>query len=456
MNQAIILAAGKGTRMMSNLPKVAHTICGKTMVECIIDELKKLQVEEIVTVLGYKAEEIENIIKDDSLISLQTEQLGTGHAVMQATQLEHKKGKTFIINGDCPLIKASTLQKLLDSSNDKALVVLTALVDDAKSYGRVIRNSNNNIDKIVEFKDCNEEEKNIREINTGIYCIDNEILFSNLSKLDNDNAQKEYYITDLIEILNKQDLKVGAYICENNKEIEGVNNQLELSDANTYQFMQNALHHLDNGVVMIDPKMVYIDSDVKIGSETTIYPNVTIKGNTTIGKGTTLLPNTFLNNALIGDNCTIDSSRITDSEVKDEVTIGPSAHIRMHCLIDSKNRIGNFVELKNTKIGYNSRCAHLTYLGDSEIGSNVNIGCGVVTVNYDGTNKFKTIVKDGAFVGSNCNLIAPIEIGENALVAAGSTVNKNIMDGEMGIARPRQENLKDFGYEYKKKEKVKN
>ena len=456
MNQAIIMAAGKGTRMNSNLPKVAHTISGVTMIECIINQLKIMGINDIVSVLGYKAEVIQDYIKDKSMIAIQHEQLGTGHAVMQAKQFENKKGKTLIINGDCPLIKANTLSNLLNSNNDYALSVLTVKLDDPKSYGRIVRNDKGDIIKIVEFKDCNEQEKKIKEINTGIYCVDNELLFNNLSLLENNNAQKEFYITDLVEIFINKGLKVGAVICDNYKEVEGVNDQIELSSANSYQYHLNNINHMNNGVVMIDAKSVYIDSFVEIGQETNIYPNVTIKGNTKIGKGCTILPNSFLNNAIIGDNCTIDSSRITDSELKDEITVGPNAHLRMGCVIDSKNRIGNFVELKNTKMGYNSRCAHLSYLGDSEVGANVNIGCGVVTVNYDGVNKFKTIIKDGAFVGSNCNLIAPIIIGEKALVAAGSTVNKNIEDGEMGIARPRQENLKDFGYEYKKKEKVKN
>ena len=451
MNQAIIMAAGKGTRMKSDLPKVAHQVCGKTMVECIINELKKINIEEIVTVLGYKAEIVEEIIKNDSLIAIQSEQLGTGHAVMQAQQLANKKGKTLIINGDCPLITAATLSKLLEASENSTFVVLSVILEDAKEYGRIIRDNNGHITKIVEFKDCNEQEKEIKEINTGIYCIDNEILFSNLKNLGNSNAQGEYYITDLVEILNKQGYIVSPLVCDNEKEVGGINNQLELANSNIYKYEQNNIMHMNNGVVMINPNSVYIDSNVEIEPETIIYPNVTIKGYTKIGKGSIILPNCFIDNAIIGDNCTIDSSRITDSEIKDNVSVGPSAHIRMHCVVESKNRIGNFVELKNTKIGYNSRCAHLTYLGDSEIGANVNIGCGVVTVNYDGKNKSKTIVKDGAFVGSNCNLIAPIVIGENALVAAGSTVNKDIPNGDMGIARLKQENIKGYGLTYKKK-----
>lgn len=452
MKQAIIMAAGKGTRMQSELPKVMHSVCQKTMVEHLIEQSKKAGATRVVTVVGYGHEIIEEAMKDKTEFALQEPQLGTGHAVMQAKQCENETGETLVINGDCPCLTSETLKSLTDELKDGvSMVILTAILDDPSAYGRVIRDENGYVTKIVEFKDCNEEEKKVKEINTGIYAFDNKTLFSNLQEIQNKNAQSEYYITDLVEILNNKGIKVNALVAKDNDEVAGVNDKVELAKAN--RTMQKSINTewMKKGVTLINPDATYIGADVELAPEVTLYPNVYLEGHTSIGKGTTILPNSFLVNAKVGENCTIDSSRISDSEVKDLCTIGPFAHLRMHTVVDSKNRIGNFVEFKNTTFGYDSRCAHLTYLGDSEVGSKVNIGCGVVTVNYDGKNKFKTIIKDGAFIGSNVNLIAPVTVGENAVVAAGSTATKDVHDGDMAIARCRQENKPGYGTKYKNK-----
>lgn len=453
MKSAILMAAGKGTRMHSKLPKVLHKICQKPMIEHILDRMDEIEVQKVVTVVGYGHEQIEKVMEGRCLFALQEPQLGTGHAVAQAQQLKEEKGFTLVANGDCPRIQSETYQRMFNECEGVKMTVLTAILDDAKAYGRIVRDEQGYIQKIVEFKDCTEEEKKIKEINTGIYCFDNQVLFENLKELKNDNAQKEYYITDMVTVLNQQGMKVKAVVLDDPKEAEGVNDKLELAEAN--QWMQKKINEkwLRAGVTMIDPSSVYLAPTVQIGEEVTIYPNCTLLGKTVIQNGTTLLPNCYLDNAIVGENCIIDASRITDSEILDDVTIGPYAHIRMHSKIESKNRIGNFVELKNTHIGLDSRCAHLTYLGDSDIGSKVNIGCGVVTVNYDGKNKFRTVVKDGAFIGSNVNMIAPVTVGENAVVAAGSTINKDVEDGYMAIARPRQENKQGYGTRYKNKGK---
>lgn len=451
MKQAIIMAAGKGTRMKSDLPKVAHKLCDKTMIECLIVQLNQLGVYDIVSILGYGKDVVEEIIKEKSKIAIQDPQMGTAHAVMQATQFNDKEGYTLVINGDCPLVTSETLSKLYEENEKVAMVVLTVILDDPKQYGRIIRNSEGYIEKIVEYKDCSEAQRNIKEINTGIYSFDNRVLFDNIKKVKNDNAQKEYYITDLVEIINEEGLKVSGVISENPEEVQGINSQEELALANKYMRKLINRRHLNNGVVMIDPETTYIGEGVIIENEVTLHPNVHLYGKVIIKKGSILLPNSFIENSSIGSKCTIDSSRITDSEVGNEVRIGPNAHLRNGCKIDDKNRIGNFVELKNTKLGYDSRCAHLTYLGDCEVGKNVNIGCGVVTVNYDGKSKYNTIIKDGAFVGSNVNLIAPIVIGENALVAAGSTCNKDVEKGAMAIARKEQTNKAGYGDKYKGK-----
>ena len=323
---------------------------------------------------------------------------------------------------------------------------------DLGMYGRVIKDQDGKVLKIVEAKDCTNEELNVKEINTGIYCFNNKVLFENLKNIKNDNAQNEYYITDMVALLNSEGYKVTSLVTTDIDEVQGINNQIELAKANKTMQMRINEKHMIDGVCMIDPNNTYIGFDVEIGKNTTIYPNVHLKGTTNIKNDTIIMSNSYLENAIIGENCTIDSSRITDSEIKDDVTVGPFAHIRMHSEVDSKVRLGNFVELKNTKLGYDSRCAHLTYLGDSEIGSKVNIGCGVVTVNYDGKHKFKTIVKDGAFIGSNVNLIAPVTVGENAVVAAGSTCTADVEDKAMAIARARQINKEGYGQKYKDKE----
>ncbi len=451
MKSAILMAAGKGTRMMSEKPKCMHTVCGKPMIEHLIDGVEAAGAEKIVTIVGHKHEQIEQALQGQCEFALQSPQLGTGHAVMQAKQCENLKGKTLVVNGDTPCVSTETLKQLYTELDGCSMVVLTAELEVSTPYGRIIRDDQGYIQKIVEFKDCTEEEKKICEMNTGIYAFDNEVLFSNLKEIKNNNAQDEYYITDLVEILNQKELKIKAVKTKETKEVSGVNDQVELAQAN--QFMQERINTawMKKGVTMIDPNTTYIGVDVKLEAGSVLYPNVYLNGKTTIGKNTVIFPQSFLLNAVIGENCEIHSSQITDSEVKSDCVIGPYAHFRMNSVIEPKNRIGNFVEFKNTRFGYNSRCAHLTYLGDSEVGDAVNIGCGVVTVNYDGKNKSKTIIGDGAFIGSNCNLIAPITVGKNAVVAAGSTVNQDIQEGDMAIARSRQENKHGYGERYKNK-----
>ncbi len=451
MKSAIILAAGKGTRMNSDIPKVMHKVCDQEMLSHIVNNCKKANVQRVVTVVGYGKDLIMDTMKDKCEYAHQDVQLGTGHAVMMADTLSKEQGYTLVINGDCPCIQTETFEELLKACEGIEMVVLTAIVKDARTYGRVVRNADNSIEKIVEYKDCNEQEKLINEINTGIYCFNNQVLFDNLQCIQSNNAQNEFYITDLVEILNKKNLKVGALIAKCSEEVAGVNDCYELSLANEWLQMKINKKHMLEGVTIIDPKATYIGSKVTFGKDVTIYPNSHFKGNVHIGDNSVILPNSFLINSAIGANTTIDSSRITDSKVGDEVTVGPNAHLRMNTIVENKNRIGNFVELKNCKMGYNSRCAHLTYLGDCEIGANVNIGCGVVTVNYDGKNKFKTVVMDGAFIGSNVNMIAPLTVGKNAVVAAGSTITKSVADGDMAIARDRQTNLEGYGSKYKNK-----
>ena len=307
------------------------------------------------------------------------------------------------------------------------------------------------VEKIVEAKDCSEEELKIREINTGIFCFKNQLLFENLKEIKNDNAQKEYYLTDLVEIFNRKQYRVNAMVVKDGDETMGCNDRIDLAKANKWLQRKTNEKHMLNGVTIIDPEHTYIDVDVEIGQDSVIYPNVHIQGVSKIGSKVEILPNSFLRNVRIEDNCVIDSSKIVESTVGKGTTIGPMSHLRNNTEICENVRIGNFVEFKNSHFGDGSKCAHLTYIGDSDFGKKINVGCGVVTVNYDGKHKFRTTVKDGAFIGSNCNLIAPVTIGENALLAAGSTITDSVEDGDMGIARARQTNKEGFGTKYKNK-----
>ncbi len=451
MKYAIIMAAGKGTRMKSDLPKVMHKVCQTTMIDHLVYSAKEANADRVISIVGYGHEIVESAMEGKCEFALQMPQLGTAHAVMQVKQLENEKGKTLVINGDTPCISPATLASLYDELDDCKMAVLSAKPEDASAYGRIVKDENGFIKKIVEYKDANEEERKITEINTGIYGFDNEVLFEALKEVTNNNAQNEYYITDLVEIIKSKGHNVKAVLASDNDEVAGINDRVELARANKY--MQKVINNklMVEGVTIINPESTYISREAKIERDVTIYPNVYIEGNSYIKENTKILPQTFIVNGKVGKNCVIDSSHVIDSEIKDDCHIGPYAHFRMHSVVEDKNRIGNFVEFKNTHFGYDSRCAHLTYLGDSDVGSKVNIGCGVVTVNFDGKHKFRTTIKDGAFIGSNVNLIAPITVGQNAVVAAGTTANHDVEDGVMAIGRVQQENKPGYGIKYKNK-----
>lgn len=451
MKSAIVLAAGKGTRMKSSLGKVMHPILHKPMIGYIIDTLKASGVERIIVVVGHEKEQIQAYLKDEVEYAIQEPQLGTGHAIMQVKQLAASCGQTILLCGDGPLIQKETIQKAFSINEKAACSIVSAVLNDGAQYGRIIRDQNNEIERIVEFKDCSAAQKKIKEINTGIFCFDNELLFKNLKHLKNENKQREYYVTDLVEILYRQKLKVNSFVIEDPQESMGINDRYDLACAS--KRMQAIINQafMREGVSFIDPEHTYIDRDVQIGEDTTIYPNVHICKHSKIGKRVIIKPNSWIEDAQIGDDVVIENSVIKNSSVDAHAQVGPMAHIRDGCHIYQNTRVGNFVEFKNSQLGDDSKCAHLTYIGDCRVGKNVNIGCGVVSVNYDGVNKFQSTIKDGAFIGSNVNLIAPITVGENAVVAAGSTIDQNVEDGDMAIARGRQVNKKGKGLQYKTK-----
>lgn len=451
MRSAIVLAAGKGTRMKSTLCKVMHPVMNKPMIGHIIHSLKEAGVSRIVVVVGHGADSVKAYLQDEVEYAVQEPQLGTGHAVMQAEMLKDVDGDTIVLCGDGPCIQKETIQRVFEANKEHACTVVTAVLKDGERYGRIVRNSQGFVEKIVEAKDCSNEELAIKEINTGIFCFKNQALFEGLADIKNDNAQQEYYLTDMVEILQKKHLTVNAMTVEDVEELMGVNDKVDLAKANAWMKRHINTQHMLRGVTLIDPEQTYIDVDVQIGEDTIIYPNVHIQGSTVIGSGVTILPNSFLKNAIIGDGVTIDSSKIVDSTVGARTSVGPMSHLRNHTIVGEDCRIGNFVEFKNSSFGNGSKCAHLTYIGDSDVGQKVNFGCGVVTVNYDGKQKHRTVVKDGAFIGSNVNLIAPVTIGENALLAAGSTITQSVEEGDMGIARSYQEIKKGYGRKYKNK-----
>ncbi len=455
MRNAIVLAAGKGTRMKSSLPKVMHKILGQPMIGHVITHLNEVHTDKNIMVIGHGAELIQEYLKDQVLFAFQMEQKGTGHAVMQAIDQLDPTGDTVLLYGDCPCVQSETIEWLFESNQDYDLTVLTAFFFDPAKYGRIVRDKKQRIKKIVEYKDCSKAELNIKEINTGIYCFKNEKLIKFIKELNNNNAQNEYYITDLVEIFINNELRVQAISVKDNEEVMGVNDRQDLLNAQRWIQKRINTKWIEAGVTFINPQGTYVSLETTLEEDVVLYPNIYLEGKNHIGRGTTIRPGSFIVNAVIGEEVMIDASRISDSTVGNHVNIGPFAHLRGHTDIADGNRIGNFVEMKNAKIGQDSRCAHLTYIGDAEVGEDVNFGCGVVTVNYDGKNKFKTKIGDHAFIGSNVNLIAPITVGNNAVVAAGSTIDEDVPDNDLAIARERQVNKPGLGLKYIEKKQGK-
>ena len=438
----IILAAGKGTRMKSTLYKVLHPVAGKAMVEHIIDQVEKTNPKEIVTIVGHGAEAIKSQLGARSNYALQAEQLGTGHAVMQAKDLlEGKKGTTLVITGDTPLLTSETLTNLFDYHQGKnaSATILTAHADDPTGYGRIIRDHVGIVEKIVEQKDASQQEAFVQEINTGTFCFDNEALFSALAKIDTNNAQGEYYLTDIIEILKKEGKTVAAYQMADFDEAMGINDRVALAEANKIMHRRLNKMHMMNGVTFVNPEATYIDEGVIIGSDTFIEAGVVIKGTTVIGQNCFIGANSEIIDSTIEENVKITQSVIEQSMVRKDADVGPFAHLRPAADIGERVHIGNFVEVKNATIAEDTKVGHLTYIGDAELGKDINVGCGVVFVNYDGKKKHRSTVGDHAFIGSSSNIVAPVTIGANTVIAAGSTITKNVADYDLAIARARQE-----------------
>ncbi|UCZ53308.1 bifunctional UDP-N-acetylglucosamine diphosphorylase/glucosamine-1-phosphate N-acetyltransferase GlmU [Bacillus shivajii] len=449
---AVILAAGKGTRMKSDLYKVLHPVCEKPMVQHIVDQLKGCNVEKTIAIVGHGADTVKDQLGNDIEYALQEEQLGTGHAVMQAENvLNDKDGTTVVLCGDTPLLTKETIDALIEEHESKGAkaTVLTASAEDPTGYGRIIRSNDGSVKKIVEHKDASDEERLVEEINTGTYCFDNRTLFEALKHVNNDNVQGEYYLPDVIEILQKQDEIIAAYLTDDFNETMGVNDRVALSRAEQIMKKRTNEQLMRDGVTIIDPDHTYVSVDAKVGKDTVLYPGTMIKGDVTIGEQCTIGPHSEIENSMIGNETTVKQSVVHHSEVGNRVSIGPFSHLRPQTKLGNDVRVGNFVELKKMSMENGSKASHLSYLGDAEIGEGVNVGCGSITVNYDGKNKYLTKIEDGAFIGCNSNLIAPVTVGKEAYVAAGSTITDDVPGESLAIARERQTN-KD-GYVKKNK-----
>ncbi|AUS07534.1 bifunctional UDP-N-acetylglucosamine diphosphorylase/glucosamine-1-phosphate N-acetyltransferase GlmU [Laceyella sacchari] len=451
---AVILAAGKGTRMKSKKHKVLHSICGKPMIDHILAELSQLDAKKTIMVVGHLKESLEAHLGEQVQFVEQKEQLGTAHAVMQTESLlKGKEGITLVLNGDHPLFTAKTLSQLIEThrASGAAASILTAKLDDPTGYGRIVRREDGQVDRIVEHKDATEEERLINEINTGTYCFDNQQLFSTLSLVNNNNAQGEYYLPDVISILREQGHTIGAQVIGDADEAMGVNDRIQLAQAAKFMQARILREHMKNGVTIIDPDNTYIESDVVIGADTVIEPGTFLRGRTVIGEGCHIGPNADLTDVIVEDGVRIRYTVMDASHVAGEATVGPYVYARPGTELGEQTKVGCFVDLKKVKLGRGSKVSHLAYVGDAEVGEGVNVGCGVVTVNYDGVRKHKTVIEDGAFIGCNVNLVAPVRVEKGAYVAAGSTITQDVPEEALAIARERQTNKENYATRLKNK-----
>lgn len=443
MFTSVILAAGMGTRMKSKMPKVLHKVCGKPLSKWVIDASKAAGADTVCAVVGHKAETVKEVLGDVCEFALQAEQKGTGHAVMQAIDvIKNSKGEVVILNGDTPLITAETINKAIEyhKNNGNQATVITAILDDATGYGRIVRDNDGSVLKIVEQKDASEEEKKISEVNSGMYVFDAQSLVYALDKITPNNAQGEYYLTDTLEILLSAGKKIGGCAISDNDEIRGINDRVQLNEAEKIMQKRINEYHMRNGVTMRNPESVYIEDGVEIGNDTEICQNVTIKSGTKIGSDCVIGSGSMLDRAVIHDGVDVLSSVILESEVDEGTHVGPFAYIRPNCHVGKEVKVGDFVELKNSNIDDGTKISHLTYIGDSDVGKRVNFGCGTVTCNYDGKKKYRTTIGDDCFVGCNTNFVSPINVGDGVYIAAGSTITEDIPENSLSIARARQVN----------------
>ena len=447
----IILAAGQGTRMNSSVSKVLHEVGNKTLIQHVIDAAKPLA-NSINVIIGHNSESVKKSTQH-SLIKwvLQKNQLGTGHAVMQAIPNIKKDSMCLILYGDVPLIQTQTLLKLLEKANKTGFSLLTVIQNDPSGYGRIIRDSSKSIQAIIEHKDANTEELEIDEINTGIMAITGALLIKYLNQLEPNNSQGELYLTDIVEKAVKDNVTIASFICENSAEVMGINDKNNLAEAERAHQLKNAEELMKNGLTIKDPSRFDCRGNLTFGNDCIIDVNVVFEGQVSLGKNVLISPNCIIKNSKIGDNAHImPNSMVEDAVIGSHTSIGPFARIRPETQIGSHAKIGNFVEVKKSTIDDNTKVSHLSYIGDSQIGKGVNIGAGVITCNYDGVNKNQTTIGDGAFIGSNSQLIAPVSIGKNATIGAGSTITQDAPDDKLTLSRNKQSTMSKWKRPQKK------
>lgn len=439
MNQVVILAAGHGKRMKADIPKPMLQVLDVPMLGWVIRACEKADLNRICVVTGYKAQYVEMYLNEQYRTALQAEQLGTGHAVMQAQEFmqEFQEGNTLVLCGDAPFMDADTIEAALQQheAQNSDITVITAKLDAPKGYGRILRGSDNSLQAIVEEKDATEEQRAIQEVNSGAYWFRTNSLLELLGKLSNSNAQNEYYLTDTVSLALAQGMKTGAYLTDNTDVILGANTRKDLLHLNEVARQRVLDKHMENGVNFVCTDGIIIGNDVEIGAETTILPGTILKGNTKIGKKCNIGPNCLIENTTIGDSVTLNYVQAYDSVVEDAVKAGPFVQLRPNSHIKNGVKIGDFVEIKNSTIGEQTAVAHLTYVGDSDVGKKVNFGCGTVTVNYDGLVKSRCVIGDNCFIGCNTNLIAPVKLGRGAYTAAGTTVTKDVPEYALAVER---------------------
>lgn len=427
---AVILAAGQGTRMKSDKPKVLHEAMHKPLVKYVIAAVHHADIEDICIVVGHGAEAVKQALGEGYLYALQEQQLGTGHALMQALPVLPSGDSIMVLCGDTPLLTENTLRKLHEyfDTTEAACTIMSTILPDGGSYGRIIRDANGNVEAIVEAKDASPAQLDICEINSGVYCFDRTALTAVIDKLTPNNAQGEYYLTDIISELRAIGEQVNAYICQDADEIMGVNDRYQLYQASEILRQRKNMALMLSGVTMLDPGTVYIDDSVEISPDCVIEPQVYIEGACRIGSGCHIGPSVKISNSVIGENC----------------EIGPFCYLRPGTVLEDGAKAGHFVEIKKSRIGHGSKVPHLSYIGDADIGAGVNIGCGTITCNYDGKNKYPTTIEDEAFIGCNTNLVAPVTVGHRSTVAAGSTITEDVPEDSLAIARGRQRNVKGW------------
>jgi bifunctional UDP-N-acetylglucosamine pyrophosphorylase/glucosamine-1-phosphate N-acetyltransferase len=445
----VVLAAGQGTRMKSSLPKVLHRLSGRPLVEHVLRTAESLTPATITLVVGHRAEIVREALagRPGLQFASQEPQLGTAHALQQTEALlSGRTGTLILLSGDVPLLTAQTLRRLIDTHRGAraAATVVTATVERPYGYGRVVR-TDGRIARIVEERDASPAERQIREINSGIYAFDLAPLFESLRSIASQNAQGEYYLTDLIAIYRRRQLPVETLHIDNSQEIRGINSRTELAEVSRILRQTKNEELMAAGVTLVDPATTYIDPDVEIGADTVIHPGVILEGQTRIGAACELQAHVRIADSTVGDRVTINSfCLLVGAQVADGATVGPFAHLRPESVVGEKAKIGNFVELKKTTLGPGSKANHLAYLGDATIGANVNIGAGTITCNYDGRNKAETVIEDGAFIGSDSQLIAPITVGKGAYVGSGTTVREDVPAGSLAVSAGKQRNIEGW------------